>query len=756
MSLVQMSFYGAVLTLVVMIIRAVAINRLPKRTFLVLWCVVLVRLIVPFQIPCEFSVYSMIGGSTGEIAASEQAGNDMTQSTLQSKLFENGNSNGNLNDNLNADNDIWKSGLLNDGIEASEYSDSDTVNGVNRAVWLTIWGIGTALCAIFFAITYIRCRVEFSMSLPIQNVFVEQWLAQRGISQNEQNGTSQTKKGSIPFMRRVVTVRTSDRIDTPLTYGVIHPVILLPKRTAWEKTEQLEYVLWHEYMHICYGDNVLKLIMIAALCLHWFNPFVWAVYFLLNRDIELACDESVIRRCGVDYKSTYAAMLIGMEAKRSGLMPMCNSFGRNAIEERVRAIMKIKKFSLGAVLFAAGLVVGVTTAFATSAAGKAEKNNISALTKEVNESATAASSRISQRSRATGLETDTANTELTQEEYEKLLALCLNDYEDMTISEYRDQIGTLTDTVEYIDLLDRYFQNEALSEVYPEVYDNSEEWEDLTARGHDDPTFYLHFALEPLIGDRWQERDFSGYLSVGGQISPENMTQDMATLEYMMVLTILDADRLTVGEYIQTRLAVDEGIKDMIASGYSIEELADEAYMRDELRRGMDALRKELGSGQLQVDIEYTFQPLDALEWYMDESGLYGNYRKEREEDWEEVLKPYMDFGLTTYYDAQNDEGKMFFYGREVRGIIDEEKGIWITEHSGIGEAYMRKTQSRYMRSMRTESLPDYGRRMRRSRKRLTSGADRQRTVLEAAVRMRRKSESFYPAQPETMIRCFL
>ena len=109
----------------------------------------------------------------------------------------------------------------------------------------------------------------------------------------------------------------------------------------WKNEKQLQYVLSHEYVHIYRYDAVTKLIVTLALCIHWFNPFVWVMYILFNRDIELACDESVIRQFGEKSKSAYSLMLINMEATKSGLLPFCNNFSKNAIEERITAVMKI-------------------------------------------------------------------------------------------------------------------------------------------------------------------------------------------------------------------------------------------------------------------------------------------------------------------------------------------------------------------------------------------------------------------------------
>ena len=800
-SLLQMSFYGAVLTIVVMVIRVLAVNRLPKRTFIVLWGIVLIRLLIPFEIPSEFSVYSLISYGAGSIPVAEQAESGIMQRILQgfqksenqlNGMTESGRAEiingemsipraavsdvdlsaqlaGKLNDRVSAQlsgklNDgasAQSSGKLSDGVSAqlsgmpddgvsaqlsgklndevsiqssgisnaggfepsSEIFDSgaampesrasdgnilmnltNKVNEINSLTWMIIWGVGAALCMIFFAITYLRCRIEFGMSLPVQNEFVEQWLEERHMTQGRNGLASWRKRLTLHWFRRHITARVSDGIDTPLTYGVTHPVILLPKKTEWEETEQLEYVLWHEYMHIRHGDNVLKIIAVAALCIHWFNPFVWAMYFLLNRDIELACDESVIRRYGIGYRSNYANMLISMETKRSGLMPLCNNFSQNAIEERVRAIMKVKKISIGAVIFAVGLVVGVTTAFATSAAGDMGKesnhyenterpsdqltgmshegieeknvgdNNSTGLTEIVNANGSA-NTAVNQAERM-----DIFNAEFTPEEYERLRALQFDGYEDMTVSEFQNKVWTLYDTVEYRELLNRFSELSDRLPVNETFYENQDDI--------DGTICYLSNVLEPLTAEQWRKRDFSGYVSAGMSNPPENVIQDMAVLEYVMTLTILDADRLTVGEYIFARFGMKEAIEGNIFSPYyySAGDLADQELMQVVISDTMTALTAEFSTDELQVNVEWVYKPLDALETYMDEVYVNEESQKERLEQWETVLKPYMPFGLTWDYDARNDEFKMYFRGREVRGIVDEEKDVWIAEHAGIGE----------------------------------------------------------------------
>ncbi|MDR0197594.1 MAG: M56 family metallopeptidase, partial [Oscillospiraceae bacterium] len=128
-----------------------------------------------------------------------------------------------------------------------------------------------------------------------------------------------------------------------MTYGIWKPVILLPKNTDWRDEPRLRYVLAHEITHIRRFDILLKWLLAAAVCVHWFNPLVWVMYILANRDIELSCDEAVVRTFGETAKSAYALTLIGLEERKSGFSPLCNNFAKNAIEERIESIMKIKK-----------------------------------------------------------------------------------------------------------------------------------------------------------------------------------------------------------------------------------------------------------------------------------------------------------------------------------------------------------------------------------------------------------------------------
>ena len=325
MSLLQMSFLGTVIILLIVVLRAVLINRLPKKTFLILWWIALIRLLVTFSIKSVTSIYSLLQSIYSDINPVRTA-----QTTTFLPIH------GNMPEIAN--------GLSEAMVQRTE----------SISILSVIWLAGLLLCFGFFAVSYIKCYREFRFSLPVENDILEAW------------------KEKHP-LKRSLSIRQTETIAAPLSYGVIRPVILMPKNTEWKNIYQLRYVLEHEYVHIRRLDMLTKLIMIAAVCIHWFNPLVWVMYILFNRDLELSCDETVVRRFGMDIKSVYATALISMEEKKSGLTPLCNSFSKNAIEERIRAIMKIKKTSKFAVIISAVLVICVTGGFATSASSLEKK-----------------------------------------------------------------------------------------------------------------------------------------------------------------------------------------------------------------------------------------------------------------------------------------------------------------------------------------------------------------------------------------------
>ncbi|MGE7924076.1 M56 family metallopeptidase [Viridibacillus arvi] len=310
-----MSVDASLLLIIVLLMRRLVRNKVPKQTFLILWGIVAFKLLIPYSFYSKLSIQPML------------------KNLFVTPTHSNGSEN-----------------LLNK-IEIAQTSStfyhqfllvmtSDFV----QYLWIC-GGIGVLL---FFILAYVRFYKEFQTAIPVKNnEYLDQWL-------NDYK------------LKRTIQIAVSDRITTPLTYGIFKPVILLPKSTNWEDAASIQFILTHELIHIKRFDVLWKVILTIMVALHWFNPLVWLMYFLVNRDIELSCDERVIRQFGDKAKSAYALSLINMADETYTVTSFCNHFSKNGIEERIVSIMTLKKKSVLGTAFACTLVIGGMTVFAAT------------------------------------------------------------------------------------------------------------------------------------------------------------------------------------------------------------------------------------------------------------------------------------------------------------------------------------------------------------------------------------------------------
>ncbi len=135
-------------------------------------------------------------------------------------------------------------------------------------------------------------------------------------------------------------VYLSEHLSTPFVMGVIRPKIYLPKSLS--ETEK-RYILLHERTHIRQLDHVVKPVSFLVLCIHWFNPLVWLAFFLSGRDMEMACDEAVIRKLGNDVKKEYSASLLSLSTGRPIVGGSPLAFGEGDAKIRIKNILGYKK-----------------------------------------------------------------------------------------------------------------------------------------------------------------------------------------------------------------------------------------------------------------------------------------------------------------------------------------------------------------------------------------------------------------------------
>ena len=132
----------------------------------------------------------------------------------------------------------------------------------------------------------------------------------------------------------------ADHIPSPFVMGLFRPKIYLPSTLT--ETER-GYILRHEQYHLRRRDHVVKLLSFLALCVHWFNPLVWAAFILAGKDMEMSCDEAVVRELGEDIRADYSASLLSLATGRRIVAGMPLAFGEGDTGGRIRNLLNWKR-----------------------------------------------------------------------------------------------------------------------------------------------------------------------------------------------------------------------------------------------------------------------------------------------------------------------------------------------------------------------------------------------------------------------------
>jgi len=190
-----------------------------------------------------------------------------------------------------------------------------------------IWGLGVLTCVIWLGIQVIRMLKQLRV-------------VQRKITKVEGR------------------IRESSACPVPYVWGVIKPVIYLP---AGLSECEREYVLAHEECHIRRKDYLWKLVGLICCALHWFNPLVWLAYRCFCLDMEISCDEAVLRRSDEKTRAQYAESLLQFAARQNGYFGLALTFGEPSIKERIKGILKYKRkpFIVSGIAVVCLLVLGI-------------------------------------------------------------------------------------------------------------------------------------------------------------------------------------------------------------------------------------------------------------------------------------------------------------------------------------------------------------------------------------------------------------
>ena len=219
-----------------------------------------------------------------------------------------------------------------------------------------IWLIGALGLSVYSGLQYVRLRRRLKAAVLLQ------LLSRSGCPAA---GDGHSRKGTSG-----ISVFGSDCIDTAFVAGILRPRIYLPSGL---RENERNHILMHELCHICRADPLWRLLAFAALALHWFNPLVWLSFFASRRDMEMSCDEAVMRSGDKDMRAEYSQTLLDSAAGQHRAPLTLLAFGESDTRARVSNVMHWKKPALWTVILAAALCLGAVGVLAMNSENSVSK-----------------------------------------------------------------------------------------------------------------------------------------------------------------------------------------------------------------------------------------------------------------------------------------------------------------------------------------------------------------------------------------------
>ncbi len=304
LKIINMSISASWLVLAVLILRFV-LKKAPKWINVLLWGIVAIRLICPFSFESTLSL----------IPSAETIPLNIGMDTTPT-----------INSGISAINNAVNPiiGQSNTPMAGASVNLLQITIGIYEYIWI----FGMIALALYTAISYWRLRRKVDTAVRYKdNIF------------------------------------QSENVSFPFVLGIIKPRIYLPFKM---NGQYLEYVVAHEQAHICRKDHWWKPLGFLLLMIHWFNPLMWLAYVLLCRDIELACDEKVIKELGNEQRGDYTQALVACSVNRRMIVACPLAFGEVSVKERVKSVMNYKKPAFWVIIISVIVCVGVAVCFLTN------------------------------------------------------------------------------------------------------------------------------------------------------------------------------------------------------------------------------------------------------------------------------------------------------------------------------------------------------------------------------------------------------
>ena len=304
LKIINMSISASWLVLAVLILRFV-LKKAPKWINVLLWGIVAIRLICPFSFESTLSL----------IPSAETIPLNIGMDTTPT-----------INSGISAINNAVNPIISQSNTPMA--GASVNLLQITIGIYEYIWIFGMIALALYTAISYWRLRRKVDTAVRYKdNIF------------------------------------QSENVSFPFVLGIIKPRIYLPFKM---NGQYLEHVVAHEQAHVCRKDHWWKPLGFLLLMIHWFNPLMWLAYVLLCRDIELACDEKVIKELGNEQRGDYTQALVACSVNRRMIAACPLAFGEVSVKERVKSVMNYKKPAFWVIIIAVIICVGVAACFLTN------------------------------------------------------------------------------------------------------------------------------------------------------------------------------------------------------------------------------------------------------------------------------------------------------------------------------------------------------------------------------------------------------
>lgn len=328
--ILEASFTAGLAALAVMLIR-LAMKKAPKRWAYALWAVVFFRCLCPFSVESGLSVFNAVNAIPERTAETETV--EALSEAAENSEIEN---------ILPVQTDLNTYGYQTAAPVDTVYAPPVAVRTENipekkpvdkYAVMFGVWAFGAAAMALYGVISYVMLMRKLRTAVK-------------------------TEEG----------VYESDLISTAFSAGFFPPKIYVPCGLF---EEERKLIIAHERVHIKRLDYIVKPIAFIALTVHWFNPLIWLAFALMTKDMELSCDEAVLKIFGAGEKKAYSEALLRVSMKRSGLADSYNflplAFAETGIKGRVKNVLKYKKPTVIVTVLAAAVVAAACAVLGTNA-----------------------------------------------------------------------------------------------------------------------------------------------------------------------------------------------------------------------------------------------------------------------------------------------------------------------------------------------------------------------------------------------------